>query len=82
MGKSRFYSSAHGVTAVGGITTEATRGGNAGISGHIRGWNSGIKVVGYIDSKDRDCFAVYVTSGSNGGENDKMVGILVGKEWT
>jgi hypothetical protein len=81
MGKSRFYSSAHGVTAIGGITTEATRGGQAGISAHVRGWNSGIKVVGYIDSENSDCFAVYITAGSNGGANDKLVGQLVNEEW-
>ena len=43
-----------------------SRGGSkqSGIWGHIRGWNLGIKVYGYVDENGKDCFTVYKTGGS------------------
>lgn len=81
MGKRRFWGSVLGYKGGGTSTTEASRGGETGIQGHIRGWNSGIKVVGSVDTVLGDCFNVFVTSGSNGGKRDVLVGCLVDGEW-
>jgi hypothetical protein len=81
MGKSRFYASIFGNKGDGGRSTEATRAGVTGIQGHIRGWNSGIKVVGSIDTVLGDNFDVFITSGSNGGSRDVLVGCFVADEW-
>ena len=69
---SRFYASVQGNKSV------ATRQGtiNSGIQGHIRGWNSGVKITGYTNGNDEDCFAVYQTSGSVGGSSDVLIGII------
>lgn len=57
---SRYYASIQGERG------EATRQGHRTISGHIRGWNLGVRVDGYsVD--DSDAFDVFLTSGSNGG---------------
>lgn len=55
---------------------EASRLGStkSGIQAHIRGWNIGIKVNGYVDDKGNDLFEVYLTSGSNGRKNGKLIG--------
>ena len=58
----------------------ATRGGSkdSGIQGHIRGWNSGIRVEGYHEEDLGDIFLVYGTSGSNKTTGDTLIGKLVG----
>ena len=58
---SRFYGSVSGSAA-----SDATRQGTArsGISGHIRGWNLGVQVIGHADG-DADLFDVYITRGSS-----------------
>lgn len=60
---SRFYASIQGDT-----NGEATRRGFRGITGHVRGWNTGVEVDGGITDDDsiNDSFTVTVTSGSNG----------------
>ena len=57
---SHFYASIQGGRG------EATRGGSkdSGICGHVRGWDSGIKVYGFR-AGEQDCFSVTFTSGSN-----------------
>ena len=54
---------------------EATRQGtrNSGIWGHIRGWDLGIKVYGFVDKEGKDSFLIYKTSGSNGGGSDELI---------
>lgn len=67
----RFYASIQGNKG------EASRMGSAGsgISGHIRGWDSGVEVFGHVNQKGEDEFHVYSTGGSNGGER-KMIAIV------
>ena len=65
---SRFYASIQGNRG------EATRQGhNTGIKGHIRGWNLGVKVCGYVDPQGRDVFKVYRTAGSNHRDGDRLL---------
>ena len=63
---SRFYAS-----ITGQAKTTATRRGSktSGIYGHIRGWNKGVRVEGYIDKDGNDCFDIYETNGSNNPSN-------------
>ena len=77
---SRFYAS------IQGSRDEATRmgGKGSGITGHIRGWNVGVRVIGHTNNQDEDVFTVYLTFGSNGGGNDTIIGTFtatdLGKE--
>lgn len=73
---SRFYAEIQGNRG------QATRGGSgkSGISGHIRGWNVGIRVWGHINSKGQDEFVVYLTSGSNGSRAERMIGCYTEKD--
>jgi hypothetical protein len=48
----------------------------SGISAHVRGWHSGVKVRGYVDHNGADVFAVYVTSGSHGAYSDTELGAV------
>lgn len=67
---SRFYANISGQAK-----TEATRRGSAksGITGHIRGWNVGIEVIGFADG-EKDFFNVWLTSGSNGHKSSRIIG--------
>lgn len=74
---SHFYS-----TVEGSAKTVATRGGtkDSGISGHIRGWNVGVRVFGWHDEKTgEDVFEVYSTGGSNNSLTKKLLGTVRGK---
>ena len=60
---SRFYGSLQGGRG------EATRQGTAasGLVGHVRGWDTGVRVTAYpTERSERDAFAVDVTGGSHG----------------
>jgi hypothetical protein len=59
---------AHFYADIQGNRGMATRMGtpNSGINGHIRGWNIGVKVVGWVDENGKDCFQVHKTGGSTG----------------
>lgn len=68
---SRFYASIQGNRG------EATRAGtpNSGIDGHIRGWDVGIRVEGFVDVSDgSDRFRIFVTGGSNGNSHERLIG--------
>ena len=53
-------------------------GGKAsGITGHIRGWESGIRIEGHHDEDLGDIFMVYQTSGSGFKAKDVLVGKLI-----
>jgi len=67
---SRFYASIRG-----SAKTQATRRGNkkSGIIGHIRGWNSGIQVVGYVAKDGTDHFCVSRTGGSNDSTTKELI---------
>ena len=64
---SRFYAS------ISGGRGEVTRSGHRSISGHIRGWDRGVRVEGSVDDDGNDIFRVYVTSGSGGDKKDDLV---------
>lgn len=72
-----FYASIQG-----SAKTQGTRCGTktSGISGHLRGWNSGVRVYGGIDENGNDWFRVYATSGSTGGEQDKLLAEVTDNE--
>lgn len=42
------------------------------LKGHIRGWNRGVEVDCSVRD-GRDVFEIYVTAGSNGGENRRHI---------
>ena len=67
---------AHFYASIEGNRGSATRMGTktSGISGHVRGWNMGIRVCGYVNSDGQDAFKVYLTGGSNGHQSDVVVG--------
>lgn len=58
--------------------TEATRRAFRNITGHIRGWDSGVEVRAYIDSNDNDVFEVFRTGGSNGASSPRIIARIVG----
>jgi len=55
---SRFYAS------IAGERKPVTCRGSKGILAHIRGWKSGIKVTGFVNSAGEDEFLVETTGGS------------------
>lgn len=66
---SRFYAD-----ITGGRGTATRQGHTAsGIRGHIRGWQSGVKVYGRATG-ELDVFDIYATGGSGGGESDRFIG--------
>lgn len=72
-----FYANIRG-SARKGVTRCGTK--NSGISGHIRGWNLGVRVVGSTKTDsdgDYDTFTVWLTSGSNGCQNDMCLGTFI-----
>jgi hypothetical protein len=69
---SRFYAN------IKGSRGEATRQGTpkSGIYAHIRGWNAGVSVRGYVDECGKDRFLVCATGGSNGGSRSQVIGTV------
>jgi len=69
---SRFYAE------IKGNRGKASRQGftESGMWSHTRGWNRGVEVICYVDSKDNDCIDVYVTGGSNGATSSKLMAIV------
>jgi hypothetical protein len=66
----------HFYASIQGSRGEATKQGTAesGIDGHIRGWDVGIAVRGYVDEDGKDRFYVTLTSGSNGHRTSRFIG--------
>ena len=58
--------------------TIATRRGSktSGLSGHLRGWNIGVRVELEYKEGIGDVINIYHTSGSNGGEKDVLIATL------
>ena len=52
-------------------------GKTSGITGHIRGWESGIRIEGHHDEHLGDIFMIYQTSGSGFKAKDVLVGKLI-----
>lgn len=74
---SQFYGSMSGQGK-----TQVTRGGgkNSGIQGHIRGWNVGVKVYGYVGLDGADTFCVSLSSGSSGNGGEFLIGTFTQKD--
>ena len=70
---SHFHAS---LTGSGKSTATKTGTKTSGISGHIRGWNAGVKIIGMSRSDDTDTFQIFITSGSNGGASDRLIGFV------
>jgi len=75
---SRFYASIQGSRG------ETTRQGGAksGISGHVRGWNLGIRVRMRVDKSGQDVAYVTLTSGSKGLKPSRLIGTFTEKDLT
>jgi hypothetical protein len=71
MGKRRFWASVSG-----DASTEAGRGASNHIRSHTRGWNHGIRVMGFVNQHGRDQFEIYTTGGSNDASTKKLVAIV------
>ena len=52
-------------------------GKTSGITGHIRGWESGIRIEGHHDEDLGDIFMIYQTSGSGFKARDILIGKLI-----
>ena len=52
-------------------------GKTSGITGHIRGWESGIRIEGHHDEHLGDIFMIYQTSGSGFKSKDILIGKLI-----
>jgi hypothetical protein len=74
MGNRRFWGSLQGLYP-GRTSTEATRGGSQGIDGHIRGWDLGVRVHGFVNEQGEDEFEVWTT----GGSHDTSTKVLVAR---
>ena len=70
---SRFYGTVHSSN----FKTVASRRGHSDVNGHIRGWDSGVKVHGYKATDDSDEFQIYITSGSKDSRRDLFLGTVV-----
>lgn len=64
----------HFYDSIQGNRGEATRCGtkDSGMTAHIRGWNIGVAVSLYVDSKGRDVVQVYRTTGSSGCDRERI----------
>ena len=69
---SRFYGTVHSSN----FKTVASRRGHTDVNGHIRGWDSGVKVHGYKATDDSDVFQIYITSGSGDSRRDRYLGLV------
>lgn len=55
---------------------QVTRMGHKTISGHIRGWDTGVFVhCGISDKGDDECL-VYATGGSNKAKGEKLIAVV------
>lgn len=58
-----------------GERNPVTKCGHKILSGHIRGWNSGVLVLAR-HTKNGDEFEIYKTHGSNGPHSNILIGII------
>lgn len=68
---------AHFYGNIQGNRGEATRMGTkqSGIEAHIRGWNNGVRVEGFVNAEGKDCFHIFATGGSHGGATKLIASI-------
>ena len=61
---------------------EVTRVGTpkSDIEGHIRGWNLGVRVRGYVDKDGNDRFDINPSTGSSGHGPSKCLGSYTKKD--
>lgn len=56
---------------------KATKIGRQQITGHIRGWHTGVRVWCHADPKtDKDICEIFRTGGSSASERDELVAIV------
>ncbi len=68
---SRFYGDITGTR--GNVTKRGNK--KSGLSGHIRGWISGISIYCNVNEKDEDVIEAYATNGSS-NNNKSITGLL------
>jgi len=70
---------AHFYASIQGNRGEGTRMGSkdSGITGHIRGWNSGANVYCSVDQEGRDVVEIYATTGSGYGHSKTVTGLVL-----
>ena len=73
---SHFYATIDGGRAAKTVTGHKT----SGISGHVRGWNVGIKVNGSYED-GRNVFRVYLTGGSNQPDETRQIGTFTHEDF-
>ena len=58
--------------------TKATRRGNkkSGITAHVRGWDVGVRVEGFVNIDGNEVFKVYRTGGSNSSYNKECIAVV------
>lgn len=73
---------AHFYSEIKGNRGEATRVGTkkSGIRGHVRGWDVGVAVYGYVNEDGEDEFEVRLTSGSHGSVSSQLLGRFTRKD--
>lgn len=52
-----------------------TKAGNRGLSGHVRGWDVGVRVTA-SHGAGSDEFSIALTGGSNGRRPDRPIGVV------
>ena len=69
----QFYASVSGAR-----DSVATKTGTkaSGINAHVRGWDKGIAVRGFVDKDGKEKFVVQLTGGSNNESVVKEIGIF------
>ena len=76
----RFYGTVERRKSDGSTSTTASRQGVVGVDAHIRGWDAGIQVWGYINpTTGEDEFEVWTTGGSHNANNRRMIGTLTSR---
>lgn len=51
---------------------------DSGITAHIRGWNTGVKIYCYVDSDGNDCIEIHETGGSRKDGNIRKIATIKG----
>lgn len=64
MGKKKLAASIKGFDH----STDSSRFSNQGITAHVRGWDDGIRVTAYVNSKGEEIFEIHTTGGNNNSD--------------
>jgi hypothetical protein len=72
MGKRRFAGTVRGFNQ----TTDASRYSSEGVSAHVRGWDTGVKVEAFVAPDGQDAFQIFTTGGSHNANSYKHIGTI------